>query len=214
MNLPQQRRDLFKRYGLALVLAGLALFLRGVLPFREGIAPYQIAIVAVILSAWYGGRGPGWLASLICVAGAWYLFVPPVYSFTAPDHALPFAIFVGLCLLLTEFGAGRRRIEHGLRVSDERFRTLVQFSFDVYWETDAEHRFTRQEFSERLTDGPPRSRDRQDPLGDPICRARRRGVAQAPRDDGRASAIPRLRAGSTHPRRWQAVRVGFRNAGV
>ena len=32
----------------------------------------------------------------------------------------------------------------------------MQFSFDVYWETDAEHRFTRQEFSERLTDAPAR----------------------------------------------------------
>jgi PAS domain S-box-containing protein len=48
-----------------------------------------------------------------------------------------------------------RRAEQGLRQSEERFRTLVQFSFDVYWESDAEHRFTRQEFSERLADAPP-----------------------------------------------------------
>ena len=31
----------------------------------------------------------------------------------------------------------------------------MQFSFDVYWESDAQHRFTRQEFAERLTDAPP-----------------------------------------------------------
>jgi PAS domain-containing protein len=30
--------------------------------------------------------------------------------------------------------------EEALRVSEERFRTLLQFSFDVYWETDAQHR--------------------------------------------------------------------------
>ena len=65
-------------------------------------------------------------------------------------------IFIALCLLLSEFSSGRRRAEHALRASEERFRTLVQFSFDVYWETDAEHRFTRQEFSERLTDAPAR----------------------------------------------------------
>jgi hypothetical protein len=29
-----------------------------------------------------------------------------------------------------------------LRTSEERFPTLAQFSFDVYWETDAQHRFT------------------------------------------------------------------------
>ena len=45
-------------------------------------------------------------------------------------------------------------IIEALRDSEERFRTLVQFSFDVYWETDALHRFTRQEFANTLTEAP------------------------------------------------------------
>jgi PAS domain S-box-containing protein len=45
-------------------------------------------------------------------------------------------------------------IVEALRESEERFRTLVQFSFDVYWETDAQHRFIRQEFAETLTEAP------------------------------------------------------------
>ncbi len=48
----------------------------------------------------------------------------------------------------------RKRAEDELRTSEERFRTLVQFSFDVYWESDAEHRFIRQEFAEGLADAP------------------------------------------------------------
>jgi PAS domain S-box-containing protein len=48
----------------------------------------------------------------------------------------------------------RKKAEAALRVSEERFRTLVQFSFDVYWESDAQHRFIRQEFAESLTDPP------------------------------------------------------------
>ena len=57
---------------------------------------------------------------------------------------------VAFVLDLTE----RKRKEQELRVSEERFRTLVQFSFEVYWESDAQHRFVRQEFAEGLADAP------------------------------------------------------------
>ena len=48
----------------------------------------------------------------------------------------------------------RKQAEEALRASEERFRTLMQFSFEFYWETDAQHRFVQLDF-EPLSDAPP-----------------------------------------------------------
>ena len=88
----------------------------------------------MLISAWYGGRGPGLVASLICVPGAEYLFVPPVHSFAlAAEQVLPFSIFIALCLLITEFGAGRRRVERTLEQSERRFRLMAETVPEVLW---------------------------------------------------------------------------------
>jgi PAS domain S-box-containing protein len=54
-------------------------------------------------------------------------------------------------LVACEDVTDQKRVEEALRDSEERFRTLVQFSFDVYWETDAQHRFVRQVFDRTVT---------------------------------------------------------------
>ena len=130
-------QDVLKRYGLALMLAVLALLIRAVLPLEEGTSIYQLSVAAVVLSAWYGGRGPGVFATLVSAIGTLYWLVPPRYSFElSPDFALALCIFVALCLFLTEFGAGRRRNEHARRESEERFRTFVDRATDAFYLLD------------------------------------------------------------------------------
>src|SRR5215470_4488741 len=123
VSVSAKTRDLLKRYGLALALAGLALYLRAVLPVPEGTSIYQLPIAAVVLSGWYGGRGPGLVASLVCAIGVLYRFIPPVDSFELPsDYTLSFFLFIALTLLLCEFSATRRKVERALRASEQRFR--------------------------------------------------------------------------------------------
>jgi PAS domain S-box-containing protein len=131
-------RNAFARYGVALALAALALFLRRALPLQEGTAIYQLPIVAVILSAWYGGRGPGVLASLLCAAGVLYWLIPPVDSFVlTPEFELAFFLFLGICALLVESAAARWRVERALQESERRFRLMAETIPEVLWTATA-----------------------------------------------------------------------------
>jgi PAS domain S-box-containing protein len=132
MNLPAEMQDVLGRYGFALALTALVLLVRGVLPLKEGTAIFQFPLVAVVLSAWYGGRGPGALASLVSAVGVLYWFIPPRFTFQlSPEYALGFFIFIAVSLFLSEFSAGRRRTGQALRASEERFRTFSDVAADV-----------------------------------------------------------------------------------
>ena len=86
--------------------------------------------------------------------------------------------------------ADREGAEEALRAS-ERFRTLLQFFFDVYWETDAQHRFTRQDLS-----------------GDRTSPTRRREAWRSARRAGRCrtSSQTRKSGGSTGRRSMRTSR--------
>ena len=46
----------------------------------------------------------------------------------------------------------RKRAEAALQQSDDRVRALLQLSFDVYWETDSQHRLVHRQYTESLAE--------------------------------------------------------------
>ncbi len=69
------------RYGAAVILVALALiFRRLIAPLIGDASPYVFVLTAVVISACYGGRGPGVLAALFAAIAASDLVFPPTWS--------------------------------------------------------------------------------------------------------------------------------------
>ena len=131
------------RYGVAVLAVGLILLLR--LLLGPGITPQSPFLLlgggAVMVATWFGGLGPGLLATALGLLAGDYFFLPPQGSFTGLNvAALPLALFavqgVLISSLTAALRAARRRAEASeldarnrqekLRRSEERFRLMVQ----------------------------------------------------------------------------------------
>jgi len=112
------------QYGLAIVVTGLALLLGLLLGQAFGeIPPVILLIVPVALSAWYGGRWAGLLATLLGGFGYVYLFLEPRNSLLidSPADLERLALYLSIgwlvsWLIETTQTAGRRAEAHARAV--------------------------------------------------------------------------------------------------
>ncbi len=76
----------------------------------------EILLAAIVITVWYGGAGPGLLASVLSVSSLAYFFLPPSNSFEVgrPD-LLYFISYVCFALLTDWFSSVRRRTERALK---------------------------------------------------------------------------------------------------
>jgi signal transduction histidine kinase len=83
------------RYGVAVLAVGATLGLKLLLDsLIEAQTPFLLLAGAVVVGAWFGGLGPGILATVLGALGADYFFLPPEGSFTGPGSAfLPLLLF-------------------------------------------------------------------------------------------------------------------------
>src|SRR5918997_552308 len=138
---PPMKHTRFLRYAIATLAVLLVIALKLLLdPYITGQSPFLLLAAAVMVGAWFGGLGPGLLATALGVLTADYFFLEPIGSFSMPGVAwLPVSLFtlqgVLISALVEALHSARQRAERRaleirskqeeLRRSEERHRLLV-----------------------------------------------------------------------------------------
>src|SRR6476659_4559019 len=89
------------RYGLAVVTVGAALLITKPLEPYTDITPLFYA--AIVVSAWFGGMGPGLLAVVLAELSIDYYFVPPLYTLRLGPKPISFLVVFGVLAMLTSW---------------------------------------------------------------------------------------------------------------
>jgi PAS domain S-box-containing protein len=134
--------DIALRYGVAVLAVGAALGIKLLLdPLTVQDTPFLLVFGAIIVSAWYGGLGPGLLATAVSALATDYFFLYPRGTITGFSvegiDVLAFTLEGVLVSVLTSsLRSARDRAQRStlearshqesLRESEERFRLMVE----------------------------------------------------------------------------------------
>ena len=121
-------------YGVAVFTVAVSFMLTLALgPLLQG-SIFGIFFGAVAVSAWYGGLGPGLLASLLSAILSVYFFLPPAFSLTVSSLGALVRLSMFLVVTLTiasltaELQTAKKRVEQmlsKLKLSEEHYRYLL-----------------------------------------------------------------------------------------
>lgn len=109
----------------ALVAAawGLTFFLQSVI----STAGFLFFYIAVVISAWFGGKWAGWLAVILSALTVEYFFMAPIRSFGLDRESLPIFIeFSASALVVSWFSSWRRRAEAELQYARDELQLRVE----------------------------------------------------------------------------------------
>jgi K+-sensing histidine kinase KdpD len=111
------------RYGVAIVAAGLALLLTGLLLPALQEPVFALFFIAVLVSTWYGGLGPGLLTTaLSTLLAAYYIFSPIGQFIIDIDSVIWLGVEVVAALIISSLTAARRSQSypgHVIRLPDD-----------------------------------------------------------------------------------------------
>jgi PAS domain S-box-containing protein len=118
---------LLSRYGMAVTSVGLALVVTNLIMPAMSATISLLFFAAMMISAWYGGFGPGILAALLSTLALDYFFISPIHAWSF--NIVDVIIFISLTLasvLISAQSATRKRAEEALRQSRDEMETRVQ----------------------------------------------------------------------------------------
>src|ERR1700752_4876441 len=113
------------RYGLAVVTVAVAMIITKSLEEYTDITPLFFA--AIVVSAWFGGRGPGLVAVVLGAITIDYFLVPPLYTLGLAAKPISFFIVFGILAVVTSWMSSKRRqAEEALRYARDELDSRVQ----------------------------------------------------------------------------------------
>jgi PAS domain S-box-containing protein len=132
------------RYFVAIASVALAVVLARALDAQWKSTPVvSLFLLAIMLSAWVGRFGAGFLAAALSILAFQYYFVPPIGSFVLETAEIPRSVVFALAaFLVAVLAAGQRSATDHLRESEERFRDYAETASDWLWETGPDHATT------------------------------------------------------------------------
>jgi C4-dicarboxylate-specific signal transduction histidine kinase len=114
-------------YGIALLSVAAALMTSRLPTVHLQEAPVSLFLCGVILSAWFGGVGPGLLATALSALAFNYYFLPPIYSLGPKTEEIPrLVIFTVSALFVGTLSAAQRSATESLRRARDDLRKTVQ----------------------------------------------------------------------------------------
>jgi len=114
-------------YGIAVLSVTAALIISRWPGLHLQDAPVSLFLCAVILSAWFGGAGPGLLATGLSAFAFYYYFLPPIYSLGAKPGEIPrFLVFTVSVLFVGSLSAAQRSAMESLRRARDDLKETVQ----------------------------------------------------------------------------------------
>ena len=114
-------------YGLATVALVAAVILTLFIRYITGNPTFFVFYIAIFLSVWFCGRGPGWLSTILALAALHLFFRSSGELLAMTGERLPTALAFVICMVTADVLSTRRhRAERALRLARDRLELAVE----------------------------------------------------------------------------------------